>query len=691
MERIFISYKRDDKEKVFSIKNYIEKNVGEQCWIDIDGIESDAQFENVIINAINNAEIFLFMYSSSHAKIENFENDYTIREIHFAQKKGKRVVFINLDGTPLTDSFEFKFGPKEQIDASSYEAMNRLCKDLKRWLDGKDVMNLRSNEFLNKIRSDTENKRLRQSNITIGSTNTQQTDDALLSYFTGEQHSDNYELIIHLAEKLGYSVHVYESNKSSQFDFIKAVFRDTATIVDATIPDDPTLSTIYPLLTAHVNILDHILIFSDKLYEDGSQKLPLNISPQRKRSSEDWDLLMWLNVQLKSLMDLRRKGKEYYERFEIKSLENLDDYKIQMEKVMSASLELHKRKKDDKKRVIISYRNSCSKEVAQFRSREVTKGDAEIIVLPPGSLCDDYEAHTPMRRWMLVGLLEDHIRSVDEVWVYFNDIYTNSWWTLAEMVMVAYINHDRVEKNKVKVRVYDAIKKRFIEENDEGYPIYLHIQLTEIQHQKLARYLSNSRPDTMGPETLRQIDGLKRMARMMRFMTKKKRAIFAEQMRPMIEQGVPSDIPQEDRDKMVNDLLTMYSDSKAIMAYANDAVFKDEFWNNISYQTECVTAAFKDGFIDVDTFIGTPMRELIKLKNENLRTAADSNSQIKLKGNKYYVGEGKRRYLWLSTRMGMPTVKDAPGLEIIQTYNLLTHDQIVRIVMKNLLSKDLSI
>lgn len=52
----------------------------------------------------------------------------------------------------------------------------------------------------------------------------------------------------------------------------------------------------------------------------------------------------------------------------------------------------------------------------------------------------------------------------------------------------------------------------------------------------------------------------------------------------------------------------------------------------------------------------------VVFNDENLRTAADSNSQIKLKGNKYYVGEGKKCYLWFAIRMGMPTVKDAPGL-----------------------------
>ena len=86
----------------------------------------------------------------------------------------------------------------------------------------------------------------------------------------------------------------------------------------------------------------------------------------------------------------------------------------------------------------------------------------------------------------------------------------------------------------------------------------------------------------------------------------------------------------------------MYSDSIAIMAYAN-------------------------------------------VKDETLRNAAHSNAQIKLKGNKYCEGKGKKRYLWLATRMGMPTVKDAPGIEIVQTYNLLTHDQVVGMVMKKMM------
>ena len=135
---IFISYKRLDKDKVFPIKDFIERNTGYNCWIDLDGIESDAQFADIIIKAINNAEVFLFMYSNTHTKIENFEEDWTVREITFAQKKKKRIVFVNLDNAPLTDRFDFMFGTKQQVAASSDVAMKKLCADIKQWLRNED-------------------------------------------------------------------------------------------------------------------------------------------------------------------------------------------------------------------------------------------------------------------------------------------------------------------------------------------------------------------------------------------------------------------------------------------------------------------------------------------------------------------------------------------------------------------------
>ena len=68
-ERIFISYKRVDKERVFAIKDGIEQATGEKCWIDLEGIESNAQFAAKIMTAINQCDVFLFMRSKEHNKI----------------------------------------------------------------------------------------------------------------------------------------------------------------------------------------------------------------------------------------------------------------------------------------------------------------------------------------------------------------------------------------------------------------------------------------------------------------------------------------------------------------------------------------------------------------------------------------------------------------------------------------------
>ena len=487
-----------------------------------------------------------------------------------------------------------------------------------------------------------------------------------LSYFTGEQHSENFEQIIHLAKKLGYSVRVYESKESNQFDFMQAVYRDTATIVDATIPDDLTLSTVYPLLTAHVNILDHILVFSDKLYEDGSEVLPLNITPKRTRNKNE-DLLEWLETQLVKLKD-----ESLFDRFIIESPDVVANYMKRMEEAIVKSLEKYEQKRGGKTRVMISYRNSCSEEVERFRKEEEAKGKVEIRVLPPGSLCGDYEAHTPMRRWMLVGLLDDHIREVDEVWVYYNDIYANSWWTLAELVMVANINYDRNEDDKIKIKVYDSEAKRFLSEKE--YPESVKVSLNSDQHRRLARLLSNTRPDTMGPENIENINQLKQIVPIMRNMPKFLRNRLVKQMRPLLEQGVPTSIPKEQQEEMIQDLVRMYSDPDELERYVNDEVFQDVFWKNISYQTEERTPALVNGVINPNVFMDVPMTEETGLCEEELKDAADNGTLISLTSStglkKYRVEKGITRYLWLATRMGQPTVKDAPRLEVIQTYNL---------------------
>ena len=133
MERIFVSYKRKNMEQVFSIVKKIETALGLKCWVDLDGIESSEQFVTKICKAIDQAEVVLFMHSAAHQNID-FENDWTVRELNYAEQKKKRVVLVKLDDTPLDNIFLMNFGTRNNIDSRVPVQMQKLLTDLRSWL-----------------------------------------------------------------------------------------------------------------------------------------------------------------------------------------------------------------------------------------------------------------------------------------------------------------------------------------------------------------------------------------------------------------------------------------------------------------------------------------------------------------------------------------------------------------------------
>lgn len=129
MNNIFISYSRQDKEKVYPFVEEIEKRIGQKCWIDLNGIESSDEFVEKIIRAINQAEIVIFMHSKRSAKAP-----YVRKEIQFAFNKKKRVVLVLIDDTSIDDYFLFQFGTLNYINYAKTEEKERLFKDLCSWL-----------------------------------------------------------------------------------------------------------------------------------------------------------------------------------------------------------------------------------------------------------------------------------------------------------------------------------------------------------------------------------------------------------------------------------------------------------------------------------------------------------------------------------------------------------------------------
>ena len=108
----------------------LERETGVQFWIDREGIESAEQFVEVIIRAIDQAEIVLFMLSDNSQ-----HSHWTKNEVSYAKNIGKRVVPIVLNGNDLKGWFLFTFGRVNYIDSSEEDQLQRLVKDLRQWLN----------------------------------------------------------------------------------------------------------------------------------------------------------------------------------------------------------------------------------------------------------------------------------------------------------------------------------------------------------------------------------------------------------------------------------------------------------------------------------------------------------------------------------------------------------------------------
>ena len=128
--RVFVSYSRADKPQVLDLIRKIEAETGVRCWIDLTGVESGSQFEDIIIKAIDRSEVFLLMVSDTF-----LQSQWTKREVYYAETEKKRIVPISLDGKPLRGWVSFHFGHIDYIDSTSPEQVAKLCSNIRSWLE----------------------------------------------------------------------------------------------------------------------------------------------------------------------------------------------------------------------------------------------------------------------------------------------------------------------------------------------------------------------------------------------------------------------------------------------------------------------------------------------------------------------------------------------------------------------------
>lgn len=118
---IFISYSRKDTGIVKSIYEWIEQ-AGYKCWLDVDGMFSGTSYKKIIVDAIKQSKVLLFMSSETSNKSRN-----VVSEVSIAMKYGKKVIPVRLDMSPYSESIEYDIINHDYVvyEKSRIEESNR--------------------------------------------------------------------------------------------------------------------------------------------------------------------------------------------------------------------------------------------------------------------------------------------------------------------------------------------------------------------------------------------------------------------------------------------------------------------------------------------------------------------------------------------------------------------------------------
>ena len=130
-QKVYVSYSRTDKEKVYEIKEWLESQTAASfimCQNDVEGLPE--QYVMDAVKGINDSDIFLFMLSESSQYSER-----PLMELAYVCKKQpseqKRIYIINIDSCVIKDAFLFRWGNYRLFDWSSDTSKAQLTVLLK--------------------------------------------------------------------------------------------------------------------------------------------------------------------------------------------------------------------------------------------------------------------------------------------------------------------------------------------------------------------------------------------------------------------------------------------------------------------------------------------------------------------------------------------------------------------------------
>jgi hypothetical protein len=303
----------------------------------------------------------------------------------------------------------------------------------------------------------------------------------------------------------------------------------------------------------------------------------------------------------------------------------------------------------ERKAAFISYRGRDFGKALRL-GRKIREGFHEppkpAIVIKPGALALQTEMLTEVRRWMIMGLLDDELRRSDELWIVESADYRGSWWTTAELYAAEYVAETPGERLRIRIWNPETGEVR-----DGEMPEY-RIDLSDAHRKRMARVLSNTRPDQLSPESRVAMRMLRWGYRLgLGWLVNRKMKSFSEQHQPMLQNSLP--------EKLANDVdISPILQKNAMREYVNDRVFRDEFWDDLYIEPQRIGGSVADYRPSPEAFINSPEKEMIRIPGAEAAAAVARGRRAvgKIGKTKYELTlvSGPPRYFWRPVRVGIP-------------------------------------
>lgn len=299
---------------------------------------------------------------------------------------------------------------------------------------------------------------------------------------------------IPLARSMGFTVREHE--EPDMVVYSKACLRDDLVVLDATVTRKGwhNYEFVFP------SPIDHLLVVSrhylpinfyglrDSIFDPEAGKLIYG-TPFYPHSLTNEELLRWLFLQLCEFRPwLPRPARDK------RALRS-------WLKGMSNSLNAIDERRKETGQVFISYRSNDWDAVKQLR-RRIESGEfhggqrMEVRCFPPNTLSD--EVMTEQRRWQMLSMIDRFIGPADEIWAYQGRDYYDSWWTLGELMILAYRAEGGYRGSQPpSLRIFKPDEDRLCAAPSDYLPI-----MSRPQRRRMARWFVNCDTMQMGVESV---------------------------------------------------------------------------------------------------------------------------------------------------------------------------------------------